>query len=175
MSVVRRALPADLPHLAGIEAAADRLFAELFGRDPGWGEPPSGERRASEPSFLLVAQEEPEGPVAGFAHVLEIEGSAHLEQLAVDPAHQRRGHGRALVEAAKAEAARRGYDRLSLMTYADVLWNAPFYATCGFVETEPSTSLHHRLARIEHELGLDRHGRRVLMVTSLTTRRVTSE
>ena len=40
-----------------------------------------------------------------------------------------------LVHAAMAEAQHRGYDQLTLRTYAEVPWNAPFYASCGFIES----------------------------------------
>lgn len=75
----------------------------------------------------------------------------------------RKGWGRTLVEAAKNQAQKRGYRRISLRTYADVPWNAPFYATAGFVEEEPATQFHRSLVGIETELGLDRYGRRVQM------------
>ncbi|WP_104196721.1 N-acetyltransferase [Cryobacterium sp. M15] len=85
-------------------------------------------------------------------------------QLSVAPADARKGWGRALVEAAKIHAQKRGYHRISLRTYADVPWNAPFYASAGFVEEEPATQFHRSLVGIEGELGLDRYGRRVQMV-----------
>ena len=69
-----------------------------------------------------------------------------------------------VVEAAKNQAQKRGYRRISLRTYSDVPWNAPFYATAGFVEEEPVTRFHRSLVGIEAELGLDRYGRRVQMV-----------
>lgn len=175
MTFVRPPTRADLLVLAEIEVAGDRQFADWFGHDPGWDPPPSGEHRAAEPGFLLVAAEKAGGPAVGFVHVLELEGWAHLEQVSVRPERQRRGHGRTLVEAAKAGAAERGHERISLMTYADVPWNAPFYATCAFVEAEPAAPLHRRLVEVERALGLDRHGRRVLMVARLTADRVTNE
>jgi hypothetical protein len=54
VTIVRYAAEADLGHLAGIEDAADALFAERFGPGP-WGGAPSGPARAAEPGFLLVA------------------------------------------------------------------------------------------------------------------------
>ncbi|WP_370446193.1 GNAT family N-acetyltransferase [Cryobacterium sp. Y57] len=87
-----------------------------------------------------------------------------MEQLSVAPGDARKGWGRALVEAAKIQAQKRGYHRISLRTYADVPWNAPFYASAGFVEEEPATQFHRSLVGIEGELGLDRYGRRVQMV-----------
>jgi GNAT superfamily N-acetyltransferase len=157
--VIRFATEDDLDLLEAIENDADALFIERFQPD-GWTRAMSGRWRAVQPGFLLVAGE-PDGRVAGFAHVLEIGGGAHLEQLAVPPADGRRGHGRALVLAALEEAGRRGHDRLTLRTYADVPWNAPFYARLGFTESDPDTDLLRRLVTEEARLGLDRYGRRV--------------
>ena len=61
------------------------------------------------------------------------------------------------------------------MTYVDVPWNAPFYARLGFVAIAPRTRLERELAGIEHQLGLDRHGQRTLMVARVTCQGVTSE
>lgn len=167
MRQVRPPTRDELGLLADLEATGDRQFADYFGEDPGWPAPPSGEQRADLPGFLLVA--EADGEVVGFVHVLELEGWAHLEQISVCPDHQHRGHGRSLVEAAKSGASERGHDRISLLTYAEIPWNAPFYASCGFVETEPATPFHRRLRQVERDLGLDRYGRRVLMVAPLAT------
>lgn len=102
---VRPATAADLPQLAAVESAADRVFDPVVDTSL-WGAPPSGEARAVERGFLLVAGD----PVVGFAHVLLLDGSgdgegdgpggahAHLEQLAVRPDHARRGIGTALVD-----------------------------------------------------------------------------
>jgi hypothetical protein len=74
----------------------------------------------------------------------------------------RRGHGRELVEAVKSESGRRGCKRITLRTYADVPWNAPFYASCGFVECDPDTDFLRELLSVEQQRGL-KHGRRVQM------------
>jgi len=170
---IRHATRSDLDHLATIEAAADTLYAERFGAI-GWAPPHSGVERAAAPGFLLVAADDDRAPY-GFAHVLDLEGQAHLEQLAVIPARQCRGAGSALVQAAAVEAAGRGYVELTLMTYVDVPWNAPFYERLGFVAIAPRTRLERELAGIEHRLGLGRHGPRTLMVARVTSEGVTSE
>ena len=150
--------------LQGVEDAADRLLVELL-QPTGWTPAPPGAKRVAEPGFVLVAEED--GAVVGFVHVLEPEGAAHLEQLAVLPEHGRLGHGRALVEAAMREAARRGHERITLRTYADVPFNAPFYASCGFAESTPDTPSLRGLVEVETRLGLDRWGRRVQMIAVL--------
>jgi ribosomal protein S18 acetylase RimI-like enzyme len=148
--------------LQPLEARADAMFEPVFG-PLDWDPPQDGAARAAEPGFLLVAGD----PPAGFAHALLIDGAVHLEQLAVEPALGRRGIGTALVEAVCAEAAARGHDRVSLCTYADVPWNAPFYRRLGFREVTLLEPYQERLRDTERRIGLERHGRRVVMERDL--------
>jgi ribosomal protein S18 acetylase RimI-like enzyme len=67
-------------------------------------------------------------PVPSHAHVLEING------LAVDPGAAGRGIGRALVDAAVAEATRRGARKLTLRVLGSNAVARRLYARCGFVE-----------------------------------------
>lgn len=164
--VTRIATVADLGLLARIEDAADQLFIDRFQPD-SWGSAPSGYLRAAEPGFVLV-RETAGGQIAGFVHVLETDGACHLEQLAVDPAFARQGHGRALVKAAREHATERGHTRMTLRTYVDVPWNGPFYAALGFTSEEPRTPFEQDLVRIEAELGLEQYGPREQMAISLT-------
>ena len=159
---VRLARSRDFDAIEKIENDADRLLINKLKPDD-WAAAPTGSARASEPGFILVVELD-DGHVAGFVQVLEVDGICHLEQLSVAPEDARKGWGRALVEAAKVQAQKRGYHRISLRTYADIPWNAPFYASAGFVEEEPATQFHRSLVTIEAELGLDRYGRRVQMV-----------
>jgi GNAT superfamily N-acetyltransferase len=160
---IRPATAHDLDALQGIEDRADRILVERLS-PAAWWPAPTGAERAAEPGFLLVAEDaEADAALVGFAHVLEVDGLAHLEQVAVPPEHGRRGHGGALLEAAAGEARRRGHRRITLRTFADVPWNAPAYARAGFVEEEPSTPFHLGLVATEARLGLDRLGRRIQM------------
>ncbi|WP_299955415.1 GNAT family N-acetyltransferase [uncultured Modestobacter sp.] len=162
MTVVRVARPADLARLRDVEVAADELFVPLGITDlPA---PASATERARSWRVLVVGE-----PVQGFAVLELLDGAVHLEQLSVDPEHGRRGLGAALLAATVQAAAEQGADRVTLLTYADVPWNAPFYARHGWRETGELTPGLRALRRREEELGLDRHGRRVAMVRSLTT------
>ena len=164
---LRYAGEADLLLLGDIEDAADALFASLPGAGD-FGASPTGQHRAGAQGFILVSAESHSGTPVGFAHVVEHNRTeAHLEQLSVLPEHGRRGHGRALVDSAKREARNRGYRRLTLRTFVDVAWNAPFYASCGFVETEPTTDHELALRRAEERQGLDRLGPRMQMTAVL--------
>jgi GNAT superfamily N-acetyltransferase len=82
-----------------------------------------------------VADRTAEGPV-GFVCVERCEGGVmHIHELAVRHDRQRRGAGRALMEAAIAQGRREGLSAVTLNTFRDVPWNAPFYAELGFGET----------------------------------------
>ncbi|WP_308162513.1 MULTISPECIES: GNAT family N-acetyltransferase [unclassified Microbacterium] len=162
---IRPAVASDDATIEQIEFAADALLTERF-HATEWPPPTRAEERAAAPGFVLVAERLDDAastdPV-GFVHVLETDGRAHLEQLSVLPSYGRRGIGRLLVSAALAEAQRRGHQRVTLRTYADVPWNAPFYASCGFIETTPDSAFLHGLVATEDALGLSAHGRRVQM------------
>jgi GNAT superfamily N-acetyltransferase len=118
------------------------------------------------PGFLLVSQDAA-GSVVGFAHVIVHDDIAHLEQLSVAPEYGRQGHGRRLLEAAMAEATRRGFEAMTLRTYREVAWNGPFYASAGFTEEDPATAFHRALVVAEHEEGIDRFATRVQMAVAL--------
>ncbi|MDQ0612487.1 GNAT superfamily N-acetyltransferase [Microbacterium sp. W4I4] len=162
----RPARAADASHIEEIESAADRLLVDRF-RSSHWPAPDAASERFVTPGFLLVA--ESSGTIAGFVHVLELDGHAHLEQVSVLPRFARRGMGRMLVQAAMSSAAERGHTEMTLRTYADVPWNAPFYASCGFTETAPETEALRRLIEVEERLGLFEHGRRIQMTASLAS------
>ncbi|MFE6994428.1 GNAT family N-acetyltransferase [Microbacterium sp. NPDC057659] len=162
--IVRPARTEDLPLIEEIEAEADSLLVERFGA-VDWPAPDAAVERAAEPGFLLVG--EVSGRVVGFVHVLEPDSAVHLEQVAVLPRFGRRGFGRRLVDEALRVAADRGHEEITLRTYADVPWNAPFYASCGFRVSEPSTDFQCGLVAVEDALGLTRYGSRVQMTAAL--------
>lgn len=83
--------------------------------------------------------------LAGFAvcgsHTSKGEADLYLHQLSVDPKYGRRGIGRALVQHVIDFAETQNYAQVSLSTFRDLVFNGPFYRSCGFVE----------LAETEHE------------------------
>ncbi len=174
---VRPARARDLPLIAAIEDSGIALFEEVLGDLTGdvlASPAPSGKERGAGPGFLLVAG----NPPVGFAHVLDLESHAHLDQISVHPDHGRRGVGTALLEAAAERAALKGHGSLTLTTYADVPWNGPFYARHGFVEVsddEPRTAAQLAISANEERLGLGKHGRRVWMRRTLRPHRSMAE
>jgi GNAT superfamily N-acetyltransferase len=166
---IRPATRDDDAHLEGIERAADALLIDRFGATD-WPPPTLSTVRAEMHGFVLVAEvsvDEHRAVIVGFVHVLLLDDQPHLEQLSVLPSHGRRGIGRSLVDAAKAEALRQGHERMTLRTYTEVPWNAPFYATCGFRPSDPHTPERRRLVQIERDLGLHAFGDRQQMTAQL--------
>jgi ribosomal protein S18 acetylase RimI-like enzyme len=83
--------------------------------------------------YVIVDLVDDPGPVAaGPDPRRPHERAAHIEQISVDPAYARRGLGRRLLDHVGEEARRRGLDALTLTTFRDVPWNAPYYERCGF-------------------------------------------
>ncbi len=85
----------------------------------------------------------------------------HLDELDVLPGYGRNGIGSALVEAVEDCALDRGCVEITLTTFRDVPWNAPFYARLGFEpipEQDLGTELVRRLLD-ETALGLKRSTR----------------
>ncbi|MFI7428956.1 GNAT family N-acetyltransferase [Micromonospora sp. NPDC049836] len=95
-------------------------------------------------------------PVA-FAVLDVVDGSAHVQQLSVDPAHARRGIGGRLLDQVAGWAAGRGLPALTLTTFRSVPFNGPYYARLGFRELtgDEVTPGLARLLAAEAALGLD--------------------
>lgn len=165
-AAIRPATSEDAELLTAIEAQADALLIDSLGA-PVWPPAANGAERLAEPGFVLVLEESEGSSPVGFVHVLDSDGHAHLEQLSVLPTVGRQGFGRRLVSAALDEARDRGYTRMTLRTYAEIPWNAPFYASCGFLESIPETPFQRGLVETEASLGLDRYGRRVQLTAEL--------
>ena len=60
-----------------------------------------------------------------------------------------------------------GHDALTLSTYAEVPWNAPYYRAHGFEVVERPGPLLRRLQEKEEQMGLMRYGSRVVMSIAL--------
>lgn len=125
--VIREMRQHDTDAVVAVSLAADTLFERA-----GLELPPDDPREMLDHvEHVLVA--EVDGSVVGLAATTVLDGATHVEQLAVDPAHGRRGVGGALLERVCAEAAVRGHNRVTLTTFRDLPWNGPWYERRGFV------------------------------------------
>jgi GNAT superfamily N-acetyltransferase len=164
---IRQAIPADLAHLAGVERAAARLFPPSRIPDPDAVTPLDELEEARSDALLFVA--DLDGAPIGFGTCSISDGRLHLDELAVHPDHGRRGLGRRLVETVIEAARDRGLAGVSLTTFADLPWNAPFYESLGFrvlAEAELDRFLAETLAG-ERRRGLTE---RVAMLFALANR-----
>ena len=151
---VRLATPADLPALPGIERAAAELFAGTAHHAAVVGDATSLEQfaGAQRAGHLWVATAG-DAPV-GFAFMEIVGDAAHLDELDVHPDHGGRGIGTALVRAVCEWAARSDYAGVTLTTYRDVPWNAPFYQKLGFRVLPPAEYSDALRALVGHEAAM---------------------
>jgi GNAT superfamily N-acetyltransferase len=169
--LIRRAAPDELPALQDIERAAGDPFRELGMADIADDEPPAldlldGYRRAGR---AWVAVDEEDRPRA-YLIAEPVDAALHIEQISVHPDAARRGVGRTLLAYAADRAREEGLTGLTLTTFAQVPWNAPYYLRIGFrvlEEAELTPGLRTiRAAEAGH--GLDRWPR-VCMRRALRT------
>lgn len=83
--------------------------------------------------LLWMAADEGDEAV-GFVVAEVLDDALFIHELDVLPAHGQRGLGRRLIAAVCDRARADGFAALTLSTFGDVPWNAPFYARVGFRE-----------------------------------------
>jgi GNAT superfamily N-acetyltransferase len=142
-----------------IEIAAGRPFAEIGMDEIAGDAPPDRARlegyRAGGRAWVLV--DDRDAPI-GFVLVDLVDSGAHIEQVSIHPDHARQGLGRTLIEHVAEWARGRQLSELTLTTFTDVAWNAPYYERLGFVAVAPAELGPQLRAIREHEaaIGLDR-------------------
>lgn len=157
--MIRAARDEDATAMLRIEVAAGRMFAEVgmdfvAEDDPGTVE-----------ELLEYVREGRAWVVDGSAGIPVayliaewVDGCVHVEQVSVDPAYAGKGIGAALVEHLARWARERGAPALTLTTYAEVAWNAPYYERLGFrrlADDELTPGLR-KIRAAEAAHGLDR-------------------
>ncbi|WP_030144844.1 GNAT family N-acetyltransferase [Spirillospora albida] len=117
----------ELAELVAVENSADAAFAALgivFPPGPTVVETVAGQAE------ILVAGD----PPAGFAAFRTVDGATHLEQISVRADLMGRGIGVPLLRAVQDRARAADSPGVTLITFRDVPWNAPWYARHGFAE-----------------------------------------
>lgn len=156
---IRPATPAELPALQDIERAAGTPFRALGMAAIADDEPPALDvlecfRRAGR---AWVACDDGDRPMA-YLICEPVDGSLHIEQVSVHPDFAHRGVGRTLLAHAADRADEEGLSGLTLTTFTEVPWNAPYYTRLGFRvldDTELTPGLR-KIRAHESELGLDK-------------------
>ncbi|MEU8820267.1 GNAT family N-acetyltransferase [Actinoplanes sp. NPDC048796] len=154
---IRAALPADLPFLQEIERAAGEGFRAIGMAAIADDDPPSIEVLTDYERAGRAWVAADGGPV-GYLLARLVDGDVHVEQVSVHPSRQGEGAGSALLERAEQYAVECGAKALTLTTFADVPWNAPYYRRRGFAVVDEGELTPGLRAVREHEAaaGLDR-------------------
>jgi GNAT superfamily N-acetyltransferase len=159
---IRAARVTELPFLQSVDRAAGQRFGDIGMSeiaDHHWWPLPALADHQNAGRLWVVAGQTDE-PVA-FLMADLVDGCLHIEQLSVHPGSARRGLGRRLLDHAASLAAADGLPALTLTTFADVPWNAPYYARCGFrvLDDAELTPGLRAIRQREAAIGLDRWGR----------------
>ena len=154
---IRLARAEDADAFPAIERAAGTLFETIEGLAGVAGMhaiPADEQRRLIRKGHSLVA--EADERIVGFLSTEPFRRELHIREFSVHPDHQGKGIGAVLLRAAAIDARNSGFAALTLTTFSDVPWNAPFYARLGFVEVT-ALDAHPRLAgelAVEADHGL---------------------
>ncbi|MBT2509857.1 GNAT family N-acetyltransferase [Streptomyces sp. ISL-98] len=156
---IRPARTAELPTLQDIERAAGEPFRTLGMAEIADDAPPAIEvlERYLDAGRAWVAADTGDKAIA-YLIADVVDAAAHIEQVSVHPCAARRGVGRALISHVATHAVDQNLTALTLTTFADVPWNAPYYARIGFrtlADAELTDGLR-QIRRDEAAHGLDR-------------------
>ncbi|SBT89047.1 Acetyltransferase (GNAT) family protein [Streptomyces sp. DI166] len=130
----------ELPILQDIERAAGRCFRDVGMPEIAEDEPlPVDElARYCHAELAWVVADDADTPVA-YLIADPVDGNFHVEQVSVHPDVARRRLGHMLLEHLAAHARSEGSPALTLTTFTEVPWNAPYYARCGFHPMDDAT------------------------------------
>jgi len=165
---IRLARGADAEAMPAIERAAGAMFERIEGLAGIAGQhtvPIERLLRYIARGHCLVAVRE-EAPI-GFIVTEPFGRELHVWEFNVHPDWQGRGVGSALLRGCMIDARNSGFAALTLTTFGEVPWNAPFYRRMGFVDIESGD--HPRLAgELAKEYGHGQPpGSRVAMIRDL--------
>ena len=130
---VRLACAGDLGSLAAIEASGVETF-KVYGRPLGDVSESAHEGHWAghiTAGLLWVADEAGRGPI-GFLAAERVDDGLYIAEVDVVMDRQRLGYGRRLMEAAIGRARRERMSSVTLTTFREIPWNAPFYERLGF-------------------------------------------
>lgn len=165
---IERGVEGHVARLREIERVAGARFRAIGMDDIADGEPTPAEilRDRVQSGRLYVALDGA-ATVAGFLIWSPKDGRAYIEEVSVHPDHAGRKLAARLIDRL-AEDARDRYPALTLATFRDVPWNAPYYARLGFSQMPRSEAgpEHQESWHRQTENGLDM-SRRLFMIRKL--------
>ena len=144
---LRRATLGDLPAIRALIGAA---YARYL---PRMDKPPAPVLRDYGPSVEAGTTWVTGSPLTAVLTLCPRDDHMYVENIAVDPGAQGRGLGRALMEFAEQEAARRSLGRMALVTNEAMTENQAIYARLGYAETGRRTEDGYRRVYMEKPLA----------------------
>jgi GNAT superfamily N-acetyltransferase len=128
---LRLAGATDAATVHAIVDAAYRCYIPRIGKPPGPMLDDYAKRIADGQVWVLGEHDQ----MVGILVLEETPDGLLLDNIAVAPGQQGKGHGRVLLEFAEAEAKRNGWREIHLYTNALMTENIALYARIGYVET----------------------------------------
>ena len=129
--LVRRATAEDVVRIGEIARAAYTQYVPRIGRQPA----PMVADFATEVAAGHVLVIGTAGAVDGYMLAWPETDAYFIDNIAIDPAQQRKGLGRKLIDHAVSEAKRHHLSAIRLYTNVAMTENLSMYAHMGFVET----------------------------------------
>lgn len=130
---IRLARPEDAEGFHAVEEDA----AQLLAGEPSLAGIPVPPSNSAEEYRNMIVQRHcltavSDERIVGFAATRRHGRELHLHEISVATAFQRQRIGATLLRALKIDARNAGVRAITLHTYRDIPWNAPFYARHGF-------------------------------------------
>jgi GNAT superfamily N-acetyltransferase len=147
--MIRKARAEDAGLVRDVVLAAYERYVAVIGTPPGPMLDDYPARIAADQVWVLR-------DANGIAGVLVLEDGPNcflLDNIAVMPDRQGRGFGRLLLDFSEAEAARCGWDTITLYTNALMVENIVIYTARGYVERERRTEKGFDRVYMEKQLG----------------------
>merc|ERR1711939_1023383 len=134
---IRRPRTTDIPLLAQVERSAAQIYrtADLDSLADGATLDPYILITIANAGYLWVAVNRFDQPI-GFLGGNYLSGNFHIIELSVAQDYQGHGIGSALVATMSQQVRQGGYRSITLTTFKDLPWNAPWYAKLGFAEVK---------------------------------------
>lgn len=132
---IRIANIADAAVVHAIVDAAYRSYIPRIGKPPGPMLDDYAKQIAEGQVWILASA----GDILGILVLEDTPGGLLLDNIAVAPDQQGKGHGRTLLGFAEAEATRRGCNEIHLYTNALMTENIALYRRIGYLETSRAT------------------------------------
>jgi ribosomal protein S18 acetylase RimI-like enzyme len=140
MAQIRGARPADQEAVAALVCAAYGHYVPRLGREPE----PMLDDYASLIGDGRVHVLDDGGEIIGLVVLIPEGRTMLLDNVAVSPSAQHRGHGRRLIAFAENTARAAGYDTIRLYTNVLMTENLAIYRRLGFIETHRGDEIGYR-------------------------------